>query len=56
MTVYSVDYSYKTEVWDTTTVTAEDREQAELFAREDILEAHPEISSADLFIDEIREI
>lgn len=56
MTAYNVDYSYKVEMWDSIVVNAEDKEQAEMFAREDILESHPEISSVDLFIDNVKEI
>lgn len=56
MTAYTVDYSYKTENWDSIVVEADNREDAELFAREDILESHPEISSLDLMIDDIKEV
>lgn len=56
MTSYSVDYSYKIEEFSSTVIEADDKEQAEQFAREYVLETYPEISAADLIIDEVKEV
>lgn len=56
MPAYSVDYSYMIEEFGNTVVNADDAEQAEMFAKEDILETNPEISAATLVFDSIKEI
>lgn len=56
MTSYNVDYSYKIEEFGTAHIEADDTEQAEQFAREYILDTHPEISSLDFTIDTIKEV
>ena len=56
MTAYSVDYSYMIEEFGNTVVNADDVEQAEQFAKEYILETYPEISSATLVFDSIKEV
>jgi hypothetical protein len=56
MTAYSVDYSYMIEEFANIIVNADDEEQAEMFAKESILETYPEISSATLVFDSIKEV
>lgn len=56
MTSYNVEYSYKIEEFSSTVVEADDKEQAEQFAREYVLDTYPEISVADLSIDKIEEV
>ena len=56
MTAYSVDYSYMVEEFGNIVVNAEDDEQAEMFAKESILEDHPEISAHSLIIESIKEV
>lgn len=54
MTNYEVDFSYKLEEYASTTVEADDKEQAEQFAREYILDTfHP---CTDIAIDAVREV
>lgn len=55
MTSYNVDYSYKVEEFGTCHIEADDTEQAEQFAREYILDTHPEISISDFSIDTVKE-
>lgn len=56
MPAYSVDYSYMIEEFGNTVVNADDVEQAEQYAKEYILETYPEISSATLVFDSIKEV
>lgn len=56
MPAYSVDYSYMIEEFANTVVNADDVEQAEQFAREQILEDYPEISASTLVFDSIKEV
>jgi hypothetical protein len=56
MTAYSVDYSYMVEEFGNIIVNADDEEQAEMFAKESVLETYPEISSATLVFDSIKEV
>ena len=56
MSAYSVDYSYMIEEFGNIVVNADDEEQAEMFAKESILETYPEISIATLVFDSIKEV
>lgn len=54
MTYYTVDFNYKVEEFGQVDLEADDKEQAEAFAREHIHEAYPEVMNVD--ITDIREI
>lgn len=56
MTNYNIHYSYKVEEFGTTFIEADDREQAEEFAFDYVLETHPEAARLDIFIDTIDEV
>lgn len=54
MTAYNVDFSYQVEEFGSTIINADDAEQAEMFAKEYVLETYPEGNS--ITIDTVREI
>lgn len=56
MPAYSVDYSYMIEEFGNLIVNADDEDQAEMYAKETILEQYPEISAATLVFDSIKEV
>jgi len=56
MPAYNVSYSYKTEEWDDIVVNADNVEEAEDFARSEVLDSHPEISVKDLTIESVKEV
>lgn len=56
MPAYNVDYSYKIEEFGTAFIEADDVEQAEQFAREYIIDNHPEVSALDYTVDSIKEV
>lgn len=54
MPAFDVDYDYKVEEYGTISVEADDREQAEQFAREYVLETIPE--ACQVVITEVKEV
>lgn len=56
MSNFQVDFSYKVEEYGTVTVEADDREQAEDFAREYFIESFANSPTCDMVIDDIKEI
>lgn len=54
MAFYTIDFEYKVQEFGQVDLEADDPEQAELFAREHITEAYPEVLNVD--ITEVKEI
>jgi hypothetical protein len=54
MTDFAVDFTYKIEEYGTVELSADDHEQAEDFAREQITELYPDVT--DITIDAVKEI
>jgi hypothetical protein len=54
MPTYDIEFSYKLPEWGSVTLQADDKEQAELFAREYVIDSFEDV--VDLSIDEINEV
>jgi hypothetical protein len=53
---FEVDFSYKVEEYGTVTVEADDRDQAEDFAREYFIESFANVPVSDMIIEDIKVI